>query len=115
VSALVRCLWLGAILTAGDTTPKKTSSGSAASGWAHESGGLRGAMNNPRSNKGRKPIAVSRDYKPAPGSCVRALVTLLESSVNKKADKPAPEPDGCNDAAIVRNMEGGESCRAAPR
>jgi hypothetical protein len=33
----------------------------------------------------------------------------------RKADKPAPEPDGCNDAAIVRNMEGGESCRAAPR
>jgi hypothetical protein len=54
-------------------------------------------MNNPRSNKGRKPIAVSRDYKPAPGACVRALVTLLESSVNKKAAEPTPEPDGCDD------------------
>jgi hypothetical protein len=41
---------------------------------------------------------------------------LFESSADKKvAAEPAPELDGCNDDAMVRNMEGGESCRAAPR
>jgi hypothetical protein len=35
-----------------------------------------------------KNITVSRDYNPAPDDCVRALATLLKSSVNTKAPEP---------------------------
>jgi hypothetical protein len=34
---------------------------------------------------------------------------------NEKPAEPAPESDSCNDAAMVRNTEGGESCRATTR
>ena len=63
----------------------------------------------------KESVNVSRSYEPVPEDCVKALALLLRVPVHNKATRPAPEPDGCNDAAIVRNMEGGESCRAAPR
>jgi hypothetical protein len=43
-------------------------------------------------------IVVSRGYNPAPDACVRALDTLLKSSVIKKATEPTPEPDSRDDA-----------------
>jgi hypothetical protein len=31
---------------------------------------------------------------------------ILDCHAKRKSDEPAPEPDSCNDAAIVRNTEG---------
>jgi len=45
-------------------------------------------------------ITVSRHYNPAPDDCARALAILLKNSVNKKADEPAPEPDGRDGARV---------------
>jgi hypothetical protein len=53
----------------------------------------------------RRGITVSRDYKPEADACVRALQVLLNPSVIKMADKPAPEPDGRNDASIRNEKE----------
>ena len=52
-----------------------------------------------------KNITVSRDYNPAPDACVRALATLLKSSVNTNAAEPAPEPDGRDDYERLANKE----------
>ena len=41
---------------------------------------------------GASHIAVTRDYRPAPDECARALRTLLDQPVIKKADEPAHEP-----------------------
>jgi hypothetical protein len=55
----------------------------------------------------RKSVVVTRDYRPAPDNCARALMELLlKKSISKKAAGPAPEPDDRNDAAVVRNTEG---------
>jgi hypothetical protein len=51
-------------------------------------------------------IVVSRTYRAAPDECARALTLLLKKPVIKEVAEPAPEPDSCNDAAIVRNTEG---------
>ncbi len=53
----------------------------------------------------RKQITVTRNYRHEPSHCVHALELILTKPVNKAA-RPAPEPDGCNDAAIVTNTEG---------
>jgi hypothetical protein len=53
----------------------------------------------------KRTVTVSRAYRPDPDYCIRALAMLLEKPV-KEAVEPAPEPDSCNDAAIVRNTEG---------
>ena len=53
-------------------------------------------------------IAVTRDYRPAPDECARALRTLLDQPVIKKADEPAHR-DGTKvkedsaDAPIIRH------------
>jgi hypothetical protein len=51
------------------------------------------------------PVVVRR-YEPSPDPCARALEVLLSPTVSKKAAGPAAEPDGRNDAAIVRDTEG---------
>ena len=40
---------------------------------------------------------------------------ILDCHAKKMAAEPVPEPDTWNDAAMVRNTEGGESCRATTR
>jgi hypothetical protein len=52
----------------------------------------------------KRTVAVSRAYRPDPDYCIRALAMLLEKPV-KEAVEPAPEPDGRNDAAIVRHTK----------
>jgi hypothetical protein len=42
----------------------------------------------------RQSATVTRTYKRAPDDCARALAILLKAPVQKKADKPAPEPIG---------------------
>jgi hypothetical protein len=54
--------------------------------------------------RGATPI-VSRAYRDTPDVCVRALTLLLKSRHSEKAVEPAPEPDSCNDGAIVGNTE----------
>jgi hypothetical protein len=46
----------------------------------------------------KRSIVVTRDYRPTPDNCARALALLLRKSLSKKADKPAPEPAGRDDA-----------------
>jgi hypothetical protein len=40
---------------------------------------------------------------------------ILDCHAKKMAAELAPGSDGSNDTAMVRNMEGGGSCRAATR
>ncbi len=42
----------------------------------------------------RKNISVTRSYQVAPDVCVRALLTLLKSNVNKKTAERSPGPGG---------------------
>ena len=58
------------------------------------------------SGRGRNaaPVVV-REYRHSRNECVCALELLLKKSVSNMAAEPAPEPDSCNDAAIVRNTE----------
>ena len=51
---------------------------------------------------GSKQTMVHRSYWPEPDHCTRALALLLEKTVRKTAAEHTPEPDGRNDAAIVR-------------
>ncbi len=51
------------------------------------------------------PVVV-REYRHSRNECVRALELLLKKSVSNMAAERTPEPDSCNDAAIVRNTEG---------
>jgi hypothetical protein len=59
------------------------------------------------SGRGRNaaPVVV-REYRHSRNECVHALELLLKKSVSEMAAEPAPKPDSCNDAAIVRNTEG---------
>jgi hypothetical protein len=54
-----------------------------------------------------------------PETELNALATvyrfILDCHTKKMAVELAPVSDGSNDPAMVRNMEGGGSCRAAPR
>jgi hypothetical protein len=54
---------------------------------------------------GSKQITVLREFRATPDVCVDALELLLKKSVSEMAAGPVPEPDTCNDAAIVRNTE----------
>ena len=47
----------------------------------------------------RRKVLVSRDYRPAPDECTRALEMLLRNSV-KTAEGPAPEPNGLDGTTV---------------
>ncbi len=51
----------------------------------------------------RQSIIVCHDYKPSPDATVRALVTLLRSSVNKKAARLTPEPNGRDGTKVLED------------
>ena len=40
----------------------------------------------------KRNVIVSREYKPAPDDCVRALELLLKKPVIEEVGRPAPEP-----------------------
>jgi hypothetical protein len=46
----------------------------------------------------RQSAAVTRDYRPDPGNCARALELLLKKSARKKAAESTPKPDDRDDA-----------------
>jgi hypothetical protein len=50
-----------------------------------------------------------------PEAELNVLAAVYRFILDCHAKKIAAEPDSCNDAAIVRKTEGGESCRAATR
>jgi hypothetical protein len=54
---------------------------------------------------GSKQITVLRVFRATPDVCAEALELLLKKSVSEMAAGPVPEPDTCNEAAIVRNTE----------
>jgi hypothetical protein len=68
------------------------------------------------SGRGRNaaPVVV-REYRHSRNECDRALELLLKKPVGNMVAQPTLEPDSCNDAAIVRHTEGGETYRATTR
>jgi hypothetical protein len=54
-------------------------------------------MSNPRQN-----TVVSREYRPVPDACIRALQSLLDRPVTKTAAESTPDPDA---AASVKHEE----------
>jgi hypothetical protein len=48
----------------------------------------------------RQKHIVSRNYKPAPDKCARALQILLDQPLTKMAGEPAPEPTGSDGTRI---------------
>ena len=53
----------------------------------------------------KRSVVVTRDYRPAPDNCARALELLLKRSVSKKAAGPAPESDSCDAYEKLANEE----------
>ena len=58
------------------------------------------------SGRGRNaaPVVV-REYRHSQDECIRALELVLKKAISNMAAERAPEPDSCNDAAIVTNTE----------
>lgn len=52
-----------------------------------------------------KQSVVTRDYRPEPDYCTRALALLLEKTVRKTATEHTPEPDGRDDTSIRNEKE----------
>jgi hypothetical protein len=73
---------------------------------------LRGAMDRPR-------VTYTPRSDATPEGELNMLANvyrfILDCHAKKMAAELAPGSDGSNDTAMVRNMEGGGSCRAATR
>jgi len=55
------------------------------------------------SERTRVTAVVSRQYMPAPDSCVRAVTLLLQKPTSKMAAGPIPEPHGHDDTGGSAN------------
>jgi MerR-like DNA binding protein len=58
---------------------------------------------------GSKQITVTRDYRPEPGYCARALQVVLNQPARKMAAEPAPELDDRSDGTEIKKEDSADA------